>query len=271
MDSRLEAISSEAPTKEGWNLTGVRYDELHAVGSRAMWDVLRYSGVAWPEPLIVISTTAGIVDETSVCWEMYQYACKVRDGLIEDDSFYPVIYEAPAHIDIDDPAAWRAANPSLGVTVQEAEMAAACAEAKSSPALRATFERRRLNRWQQQTSRVFELAEWDANDIHALNGSQLAGRRLYGGLDLAAVSDLNALAWVTTCPHDPEAVDVFCRAWLPRAALEKSPNARLYQQWVDAGLLTLTPGEVADYRWIAASVTADGERGVIDSLAIIAA
>jgi phage terminase large subunit-like protein len=265
MDAKLEAISSDAPTKEGWNLVGVRYDELHAVSNRSMWDVLRYSGAAWPEPLTIVSTTAGVVDETSVCYELYRYACQVRDGIVEDHSFYPLIFEAPPHLAIEDPDAWRAANPSLGVTLQETELAAACAEAKTSPARRTTFERRRLNRWVQQTSRVFELSDWDRNDAHAVTEESLAGRRLFGGLDLAAVSDLNALVWVSKCPNDPEAVDVFCRAWLPKAALEKSPNARLYEQWERAGVLTLTPGEVADYRWIVAAVLQDGERGVIDS------
>jgi phage terminase large subunit-like protein len=203
MDAKLEAISSEAPTKEGWNLSAVFY-ELHAVKNRAMWDVLRYAGVAWPEPLTMVSSTAGVVDETSVCWELYQYACKVRDGVIEDDSFYPLIFEAPAHLEIDDPEAWRAANPSLGVTIQESELAAACAEAKSSPSLRATFERRRLNRWGQQTSRVIELSEWDANDAHAVSKESLAGRHLFGGLDLAAVSDLNVLCWVTAVRTIPK-------------------------------------------------------------------
>jgi phage terminase large subunit-like protein len=33
-------------------------------------------------------------------------------------------------------------------------------------------------------------------------------------------------------------------------------------------VLVVTPGEVADYRWIVAAVLRDGERGVIDSIAL---
>jgi phage terminase large subunit-like protein len=42
----------------------------------------------------------------------------------------------------------------------------------------------------------------------------------------------------------------------------------VYEQWERAGVLVVTPGEVADYRWIVAAVLRDGERGVIDSIAL---
>jgi len=268
MDAKLEAISSDVPTKEGWNLSGVRYDELHAVDSRAMWDTLRYSGAAWPEPITVVSTTAGFYSDDSVCWELYKYACGVRDGAIEDDSFFPVIYEAPEAMAFDDPAAWRLANPSLGVTVTEAEMASACREAKNSPSLRATFERYRLNRWQQVASSWIDMPTWHENRGHDVHEASLVGRRCFGGLDLASVSDLTAWVLLFPCLTDPEAFDVLARLWVPEAQLTESRNANLYRQWVRSGHLTTTPGNVCDYAYVRAQILKDAQQFQIASFAV---
>lgn len=125
-----------------------------------------------------------------------------------------------------------------------------------------------MNQWQQQAERFLDLAVWDASAGHPIDESDYAGARAFGGLDLAATSDLNALAWLVPCPHDPEAVDVICRAWVPEAAVPKARAARLYQQWIDAGHLRTMPGAVSNYRFIQQAILEDSQRWRVDSLAV---
>ena len=84
---------------------------------------------------------------------------------------------------------------------------------------------------------------------------ELAGQRVWAGLDLSSVSDLTALVLVT------ESGDVHCTFWLPAEGLaEKARNDRVpYDRWRDQGYLNTTPGRAIEYEFIA-----DHLRGLFD-------
>lgn len=267
-DGRLEALSADGPSKEGLSVSFMLRDELHAWRDDVMAQALRYSGAARRQPLDVVISTAGIWQEGAVGLEEFRYAEGVLEGSIEDLTYLSVIYGAPQDADWREPATWRLANPALGTTVQEEELAEQCAAAQASPSLESSFRRYRLNQWVHHTDRAVDLGVWDENDAHPVTAASFAGRSVFGGLDLAAVSDMNALVWLSPCPHDPDAVDILPRFWLPRGALAKSRHANLFRQWADRGFLTLTDGDVSDYAHITAAIVADGASMQIDSLAI---
>ena len=91
--SSYQVLSADAYTKHGLNAHGIIFDELHAQPSRDLWDVLATSTGARTQPLTVAITTAGF-DRNSICWELHEYARKIKEGIIADDSFLPVIYAA---------------------------------------------------------------------------------------------------------------------------------------------------------------------------------
>jgi phage terminase large subunit-like protein len=267
-DGRLEALSADGPSKEGLSVSFMLRDELHAWRDDVMAAALRYSGAARRQPLDLVISTAGVAEEGAVGLDEFRYAEGVRDGTIDDVAYLPVIYQAPRGADWRAPATWRAANPSIGVTVREEELAEQCAAAQASPSLESAFRRYRLNEWVAQTDRAIDLAVWDANDLHAVPAPSFAGQTVYGGLDLAAVSDMTALVWVMRCPHDPEAIDVLARFWLPRAALGTSRHAALYRRWAEQGHLTITDGTVTDYGHVQAAVVRDAETMTVESIGL---
>jgi phage terminase large subunit-like protein len=61
-------------------------DELHTQPSRELYDVLKTSMGARRQPLIISITTAGH-DRESICYEVWDYARKVRDGVVDDPHF----------------------------------------------------------------------------------------------------------------------------------------------------------------------------------------
>jgi phage terminase large subunit-like protein len=264
--SKLEALSADVGQKEGISASGIVFDELHTQKTRGLFSTLAYSGAARRQPLLVMLTTAGVVEPDALWLEQYEYAKGVEAGTIEDDAFLPVIFEAPADADWTDSSAWRLANPSLGTTVTQSELAEACKVAQASPAQQSDFRRYRLNQPQQQTTRFVDMAQWAANDAHGIDPQEWKGRRVYGGLDLSSTSDMNALVWITDCPHEAGAIDVACQVWLPEGALRKSRHAQLYSQWAKAGSLALMPGAVSDYGFIRAAVLKDAQRMVVDSI-----
>ena len=77
-------------------------------------------------------TTAGMVRE-SVFDEMYELACKIADGVEEDPTFLPILYELDSRDEWTDPTKWQKANPGLGTIKQYKTLAAFVQRAKIKP------------------------------------------------------------------------------------------------------------------------------------------
>ena len=97
-DSFYEALSSDAPRKHGLGPSVVLFDEVHVLPNRELHDVLTTGFGARLDPLTIYITTAGW-DRTSICWELWDYARKVKDGVIDDPKFLPILYEAAQDAD----------------------------------------------------------------------------------------------------------------------------------------------------------------------------
>lgn len=246
-NSFYSAISAEAYSKFGYDSQGVIYDELHAAPNRELWDVLTTSFGARRQPLLLCITTAGY-DRNSICREQHDYACKVRDGIVDDPTFLPIIYAAPDDADWTDEQVWFDCNPALGVFRNLEEMRTLCAKAKETPALEMTFRRLYLNQWTSSVERWMPMDKWDVcqenPDIDALKGQPC-----YAGLDLAATTDLTALSLVF--PRDGF-YDAIMRFWIPGdTAREKERKDRVpYSLWARQGYIKLTEGNVIDYGYI---------------------
>lgn len=241
------AISAEAYSKFGYDSHGIIYDELHAAPDRELWDVLTTSTGSRRQPLTLCITTAGY-DRNSICWEQHDYACKVRDGIIADPTFLPIIYAAPEDADWTDEKVWHDCNPALGVFRSLEEMRTTCKKAQETPALEMTFRRLYLNQWTSSVERWLPMDKWDAcaGDV---NLECLKGKPCYAGLDLAATTDLAALSLVF--PRE-DGYDVLMRFWIPGdTAHDKERKDRVpYALWSRQGHIKLTTGNVIDYGYI---------------------
>lgn len=265
--SKYHALSADADTKEGLNISGTIIDELHAHPSRELFDTLLHAGAARRQPLSIVITTAGVYDPASIGWEMHERAGLVLDGTSEDWALFARVWAADPAADWTDPATWRTANPSLGVTIAEAELADQVRAARFSPALEAAFKRYRLNVWTQQRTGWLALEAWDASAGHPIEEDSLV-RPAFGGIDLASVADMSACAWLRRCPHDETAVDVVLRCWLPEDTLRASKNASLYETWRRAGVLTVTAGAVQDHGFLIRQVLEDAQRFGCESIGL---
>lgn len=265
--SRYFALSSDVAKAEGMNLSALVLDELHRWRGE-MFNTLYHAGAARRQPMFLMLTTAGTFDEVSIGWQQHTYGRLVLDGTVEDLAFFAYIRAADPAADWLDPATWAAANPSIGVTVTLEELAEQCGAAQHSVGLENAFKRYRLNLWTQSTEAWLSLATFDASAGHAIDESAYIGQKFFGGFDVGGVSDLSVVAELFPCPHDPLALDLVLRAFLPEAALREGKNADLYETWRRAGLLTVTPGTVTDEPAIVSAIVADAARFGCHSIAI---
>ena len=265
-------ISADARTKHGFNAHGVVVDELHAQPNRNLVDVLKTSTGARRQPLEVYITTAGY-DRNSICWEMHEYAQKVRAGIVRDDAFLAVIYAATEADNWRKTSTWKKANPGYGVTIKAEYLRAECRRAQQVPGYENTFKRLHLNIWTEQASRWLPMERWEAC-IQALHEAAriapersalmlaLAGRECFGGLDLASTSDLNAFVLDFPIPDLVPGGHIWLPFfWMPEENVElRLRRDRVdYRVWIREGFIKATQGNVADYDVIRADINELGK------------
>lgn len=245
--STYRVVASESGTLHGASPSAYIVDELHALPDGEMIDVLETGTGARRQPLGVLISTSDFEREGSPCNERHDYACKVRDGVIDDSAFLPVIFEATRDDDWTSPKVWAKANPNLGVSVGLDYISAACEKAKEVPSYENVFKRLHLNIRTEQATRWIPLEQWDSCAGEPLRLEDFHGRSCCGGLDLATTRDMTALALVF-----PEVDGVFPIVpvfWIrEETARERSKRDRVpYLTWIKQGWIQTTPGGGTDY------------------------
>ena len=258
-NSFYRAISSEAYSKHGFNTHAVVYDELHVAPNRDLWDTLQTSMGARRQPLMLVITTAGY-DRNSICWEVHEYARQVRDGVIKDPSFLPVIYSADPEDDWTDEKVWAKANPNLGVTIKLDFLRQECQRAKEIPAYQNTFRRLYLNQWTQQDTRWIDMEAWRECG-GKVDYEELANLRCWAGVDLSTTTDISSCALVFE-PDSDGVVHVLSYNWVPREniAARVRRDRVPYDLWAQQGHITATEGNVIDYDYIRIAITDEIKR-----------
>lgn len=245
-NSFIKAVAAEAGTLHGANASCVIYDELHTAKNRELWDVMATSQGARSEPLMIAITTAGVFDPNSVCYELYDYGKKVRDGVINDPTFLPLVFEADPEDDIHDEETWRKANPNYGISIKPEYFKKMANEAKSLPSAEIAFRQLHLNQWVNSLSGWIADAEW-MESAGVVNPAALKGRKCYAGLDLAATEDVTA--FVMIFPMDDGSIKVLPKLFVSEAAVERRRNQTggSYDKFVSSGELIVTEGNSTDY------------------------
>lgn len=267
-NSSYQVLSADVANKHGFNTHGVIFDELHTQPNRKLYDVMTQgSGDARMQPLYFLITTAGN-DTNSICYEIHQKAIDIQKGFKIDPTFYSVIYGADESEDWTDPKVWRKANPSLGITVGEDKVRAACESAKQNPGEENAFRQLRLNQWVKQSVRWMPMDKWDLCGGKIIE-EELEGRVCYGGLDLSSTTDITAFALVFPPADDEDKYIVLPYFWIPEDTLDlrvKRDHVP-YDLWQRQGFLQTTEGNVVHYAYIEKFIEKLGERFNIREIA----
>lgn len=247
-----KVLSAEAPSKHGYNPSGIIFDELHAQPNADLWEVMRTGTGARKQPLTAAITTAGF-DRHSICWQVHQQAVAVQNGTAPNESFLPVIYAADPADDWASEETWYKAQPNLGVSVPVSFYRDECLTAKQSPAFENTFRRLYLNQWTEQETRWLSLDQWRRGGESL---PDLTGRSCWAGLDLSTTTDLSALA--LAFEREEGGYYLLMRFWAPEENARKRErmDGVPYSLWAKQGFLTLTEGDVVDYDVIRAEINA---------------
>ena len=252
MGTLYRAISADATTAVGFGAWLVIHDELGQVrGPRdSLFEALSSGMGSYANSLELLISTQAPTDADL-------FSVLLDDALAgADSSIVGVLHAAPADCDLEDPEAWRAANPSLATGVRDlADLSRRAAEAVRLPSQESGFRNFNLNQRVAAFAPFLTPSVWDSCGGPVSDAAFTTGR-VHGGLDLSSRQDLTALVLAT---EDADGiVHLRTHAWTPEATIrERAARDRApYDLWRKAGHLEAMPGVAIDLEEVASRLAA---------------
>ena len=258
-NSRFMPLSADDETHHGLNASAGLADELHVHPSRDLWDVIATSQAARRQPLMLGITTHGW-DRHSFCYAQYEYARKVLEGILQDDTFFAFVAMLDDGADWEDEGEWAKCNPNFGSSVKVEYLREQAQRAKNDPTALNAFLRLHLNVWTQQDERAILPHKWAACSGSAADPcetrsrwlQELKGKVCFAALDLSTKLDLSADVLFFPKQEGLAKARVLPFFFVPEEAMiERSKRDRVpYDVWVRQEFMLATPGNVVDYDFI---------------------
>lgn len=239
-NTEYNALAADGSTAVGLDPQLILIDECGQITGETsdFISALTSSQGAREEPLIIyLSTQAPTANAL--------FSREIDDAIkSQDPGIVCHLYAAPEDCELDDEDAWKMANPGLDNFRSRKDLTDAINEAIRMPSKESACRNFNLNQRVATESLFVTRTVWQENGEKP---QSLKGKKVYGGLDLSAVSDLTALVLVS---EEGDAESIF---WLPDEGLvEKSKSDRVpYDRWKKEGYLKTTPGRSIEYEYIA--------------------
>lgn len=274
--SILKPLTGKPHGKHGLRTTYLIGDEVHEWPSDLLYTYVRQAMSSRAEPMEWLISTSGVENGYGIAlWEQTIGIC---EGGYDDPETLAVVWCAPqdprAEFDIDDPIIWDEANPNLGVSKSYDYMVRQARAARQSTVDDARFRQYDLNIWVSANDRWLSMTDWSActtsPDGWRTAAERLKGRRCWGGLDIAATQDINALVYLFEPLAPGGRWDLLARFWWPSKALQAAAaKSRIpFLSWVREGAMIEVPGNAADHDLIREQVLQDAEDYDLQGLAI---
>jgi phage terminase large subunit-like protein len=235
-----QAISADAHTAHGKSPIVAILDEVGQIrGAQSDFvDAISTAQGAYNDPLLIYISTQAPTDGDF-------FSVQIDDAINnKPPKTVCHVFTAPEDCNLMDESAWKMANPALGVFRSYDDVKKQAEKALRLPSFEPTFRNLILNQRVATESMFVARTIWEENGAKP---DSLKGKKVFGGLDLSAVSDLTALVLVSS-EGDTESI-----FWLPgEGIIEKSKNDRVpYDLWAKQGFLRTTPGKSIEYEYIA--------------------
>lgn len=249
-------------------------DEIHEWRSLAIANTLRQGTGTRLEPIEIYGSTTGRKSNL-VGYGVWEESLAILAGQIDDPTTLVVIFAAPADADFRDEAAWKAANPSLGLSPTLPYLRREAKLAGDNPRKEAEFRCYHMNQWVDEFTRWLNLKVWDrcAPDPSAWRRypQELRGQPCFGAFDVSSTRDLTALTWLFPPRGEDLRWRLVSRFWVPADVVtERSKVDRVpYDRWIDEGALETTPGNYVDQNYVKRAILEgmaeyDVQRGAFD-------
>lgn len=243
----IEALAANPDAQDSFNCNIAIADEIHAFKKAAQYNRFKEAMKAYTNKLMIGITTAGD-NMNSFCYRRLEYAVKVVNGTIKDDSLFVFVSRADqsesGDVDYTSAEQQEKANPSYGITIRPEDIMNEALQAQNDPQQRKDFLSRSLNIYTTAMKAYFNIEEFRASDKkYDWNLKELSKLPIewYGGADLSKLHDLTAAALFGH--HKESNTDiVITHAFFPvvNAAKKADEDGIPLFGWADDGWLTMS-------------------------------
>jgi len=243
----IEALAANPDSQDSFNCNIAIADEIHAFKKAAQYNRFKEAMKAYTNKLMIGITTAGD-NMNSFCYRRLEYAVKVVNGTVKDDTLFAFVSRADqdenGEVDYTNPIQHQKANPNYGVTIRPEEIMNEALQAQNDPQQRKDFLSRSLNIYTTAMKAYFNIEEFRASDKkYDWNLKELPKLPIewYGGADLSKLHDLTAAALFGH--HKESNTDIIItHAFFPvvNAAKKADEDGIPLFGWADDGWLTMS-------------------------------
>lgn len=253
-DGIFKPLASDSDTLDGLNIHCALMDEIHQwKNGRTLYDIIADGVTAREQPLIFITSTAGVIRE-DIYDEKYEEAEKVINGYEDpdgyhDEHFVAFVYELDSRAEWVNENCWKKANPGLGTIKNAKTLFAKVEKAKQNPALVKNLVCKEFNIRETSSEAWLTFEQLDNRETFDL--SVLRPRYGIGGADLSSTTDLTAAKVIFRVPNDKK-IYVLSMYWIAEDLLETRirEDKIPYDKWYDRGLIRLCPGNSVHAKYV---------------------
>jgi phage terminase large subunit-like protein len=230
------------------NASGAIIDEIHEL-ARGIYDILQQSMSTRKEPLMNMITTAGFIRQ-GLFDDKYEYAVQVLDGALEDDRFFPLIYELDDAKEIEDESMWIKANPAIDVIKSREFLRANVQKMKGEPNFANTVKTKDFNIIGIENRAWLPFEQLNVTDVYTEQELRAFDNSIVlGGMDLSRTTDMTAFTTLVFDKgrHRPIAITMY---WITAQFLaeQKAKASKVpWDAWVARGLVRISGSELIDY------------------------
>lgn len=196
---------------------------------------------------VLIITTAGL-NVTLPCYYESMEAKSMLQGINKNDpAYFALIYTIDKDDDWKDAANLEKANPSIDLITNRKLLEQDLERAIKRPSTQANFLAKTYNIWRNAMG-----SNWIPPEVwikQKNKTSDYKNKNAVGAIDLSSIRDLTVftLYW-----EDKGSIFAFHKVYIPEETLiERIQKENIgYAQWVESGIVTVTPGATIDYDFL---------------------
>jgi phage terminase large subunit-like protein len=263
-DGFIKAMAKEPEGKEkkasggkhGFNPSMYGIDEYGMADGAELLETLETAQAAREEPLGFIITTAAYKLNGPCYAKLRRTGVEILEGISEDDSYLPFIFEMDHGDLIYDEQNWIKCNPNLGVSVFPAFLRSQVQKAKNEGgSTEINIRTLNFNEWCETPEVWISKDVWDLN-THGFVKEDLIGRQCYGSIQIISQRELGAfvLFFPNVKPDIHAIIPIF---WAPEKFIADNRQKTEYWKWAANGELLECQGNVVDNSFIFDSIISE--------------
>ena len=256
-DNKIFKLSDRTRNKEGRNIDLAVIDEIHEQKEPVIIKSIEQSQSLKPNPMLILITTEGFVNEGVLDKELIRARAILRDEVddLASRRFLPWLYTQDSEREVWDGnrynRLWEKSNPTLGQVKQYSYLEQQVDLAKQDNADRAFVLSKDFNIKVANSAAWLMLEDYDYDATFDIE--DFRGALCLGAVDIATTTDLSC-AKVLLMKKDSPKKYVFTKYFIPEGKLEHSDDRTAgakYLEWAKAGMLKICPGNYLDVTIIA--------------------